>query len=237
MDAAGATATLVADYVTSNTTRIDRGVLRVDGKAEQSAGVFVLGGAAVADATVKVLGNGAVLGIRGGKLIGTGTVDANLHLGNQTTTGDGALSPGIDPTDLPPPPGSPPPPGPPAHNTGRIDITQSFHLFNQSVVRMDIRSDTAYDRVNVAGYAAFGVGGAAGRAGTLTVWTDQNYKPAAGTTVNFFVAGGGLVGDFAAKVLDPPGFNWSHPANPGKPHHWVIKNSGGTYYVVVELPP
>ncbi|MBX9581176.1 MAG: hypothetical protein K2X87_12775 [Gemmataceae bacterium] len=94
MPTAAAEATLVADYVTSGTTRIDKGVLKVVGKAEPSGGTFVLAGSLPADATARVLGNGAVLGIRGGSIVGIGTVDANLHLANQDGTGTASISPG-----------------------------------------------------------------------------------------------------------------------------------------------
>jgi hypothetical protein len=228
---AAAEASLVADYVTSHTTRIDKGILRVVGKAEQSAGTFVLAGATPADATARVLGNGAVLGIRGGSVVGIGTVDANLHLGNQDGTGAGTIAPGNIPAS-PPPPGMPPPPAPPPHPTGEIVVNQSFHLWSAgSSMLIDIHSATNLDKITVTGHAAFGI---TGNAGSLIVWVARTFinRPL-GDKVRFLTAGGGIVRDFLATGVDGPDM-WHEGMN-GRV--WATGKDGNSYYIVVEGPP
>lgn len=198
MDSAAATAYLVADYDNYGTTTIERGVLLIGGHAEQPEGNFFfnLKGPTPADTTVRVLGNGQVLGIRGGSINGTGTVDAHLHLGNQNGTGSPVINPGV-PANF----GDPPSRVTPA--IGTLKITKDFWI-HAANARTNIEIAAAANGA-MAGIDKIVVDQAAVLAGTLFVYAPTTLKPVTGDRYTFLTAADGILEDFAAKNLNSAG--------------------------------
>ena len=139
---ASGTATLIGDYITHDKTLLSLGILDIVGRAEQGefashVPVFELQNRT----TIRVSGTGEVLGIRAGSLIGDGTVDANLNLGNDPAAGGAASEAKIAPGNAA------------TFGTmfGTIDVTKSMEMFgDRTVMEIDVDSITVHDRVSVA---------------------------------------------------------------------------------------
>lgn len=193
---------LIGNYTTESLTQVKTGKLMVAGATEQGVGgAFELFNNSVVEPAINTTG---VLGIRNGRLLGQGTVQGNVVLGDPNA-GAGMISPGFDTLN---------PQGMPiVRGVGTITITGSFHMQSgNSVMQIDINGAGGFDQVLVTGYAALG--------GILSVTHDLAYKPAKGTTLAFLVAAGGagIQGDFANKII--PTHVWQHQANPMRPHSW-----------------
>lgn len=209
------THTIKGDYVNWFKTTVDYVKLEITALAEQGNGVFALKN----DATVQVSSSTGVLGIRGGSIIGQGTVAGNLVLGNDNGTGSGMISPGFDTFD-----GNG---NVTARGVGTITVSGFFATKSaSSVMQIDVLGDASFDKVLVGGYAALG--------GILSVTAPTTYKPAVGTTHTFLVTQGGITGDFGSKVL--PTHIWQHPSS-NKPIHWWARKTPDWYSLIAETEP
>lgn len=218
LDAPG-TATIVGDYLTDGLTRLDSGILSIQGLAEQTGGTFELRG----NTTVQVGGNGNTLGIRSGMIVGQGTVEANLVLGYDgpcPPPGGGTISPGID--IVPSSPGA----APIVYGIGTITVTGAFQIFSGG---MNIDYDAAgnYDKVIVQGqYAAL--------SGSLQVRGDDTYRPTQPVTMAFLTAAT-ITGDFYSTTSSGMG-GWMAP-NGMDMIVFRIKKYATSYVIETYTPP
>ncbi len=187
-------ASIVGDYHTTGLTRLDSGILRIDGLAEQTAGVVDLRNNTTLEVSgpTHILG---VLGIRGGTIRGQGRVDGHLVLGYDPATvpqppapPSGALiSPGYDSG----PPATPGMPAPPSL-VGTLTITGKFQMFSGSMA-IDVLANGNYDKVIVQGeYAALN--------GGLIIHNSLDYKPFQELNLAFLTATS-FIGDFTDKYF------------------------------------
>lgn len=177
------TAAIVGDYFTTSITRLNSGILHIDGLAEQTGGVFSLRG----NTTVQVgTAGGNTLGIRGGSIEGQGTVEANLVLGYDTATYNGAQAGGVISPGYIPPPGTPGGPG--TETIGTITVTGAFQMFAGGM-SIDVTAGGSYDKVVVQGSAWI--------TGALGVGNYDHYQPAVGTSLAFLTAAS-ITGDFTS---------------------------------------
>jgi VCBS repeat-containing protein len=149
------TAKIVGHYTTFGTTRLEVGILELAGRAEQTnsnssspSSFEILGGT-----TVRLLDPNAVLGIRDGQIIGHGTVDGSLQLGNNP--GASGFNPQQHGTTYPviAPGGGKTTDGKTVYPAvGQIDVTGEFQMF-RSLMDIHIGGPGVgdYDRVVVAG--------------------------------------------------------------------------------------
>ena len=210
------TATIVGDYLTTGTTRLDSGSLHISGLAEQTAGVVDLRN----DSTLKVSNPTSVpgvLGIRSGTIRGQGRVDGHLVLGNDPAVGpqlptSALISPGYDS-------GPPATPGMPAPQSlvGTLTITGKFQMFNGSMA-IDVLENGDYDNVIVQGeYAAL--------SGGLVIHNSLAYKPF--QTLNLaFLTATSFVGDFTDKYFTTT--SWYDPAT-FSTYGWKFVKTATTY--------
>ncbi len=203
------TATIVGNYDTTGTTRLDSGTLFIDGLAEQTSGMFELRGGS----TIKVGGPDVALRIYDGVIAGQGTVDANLTLGY-----DGACPPPttaiISPGVLVPPPNN--------RTIGTLTIVGGFQMFG-GTMSIDVNKVGAIDQVVVQGtYAAL--------AGSLFIQIDTNYMPTQHVVLPFLTAPS-IVGDFGSRTFNdyrlpiPP----TNPNPYGRNVHWGLLRSATSY--------
>ena len=204
------TATIVGNYDTTGTTRIDGGSLFINGLAEQNAGVFEL----LNGSTVTVGGPDVALRIYSGMIVGTGTVNANLTLGYDGACPPpwgGIISPGIDTGVQSSDPNSV------TRGIGTLTIAGEFQIFSGTMV-IDVDASGQFDKVVVQGkYAAV--------TGTLSMRNDVRYKPPQLVSLPFFTFQS-LIGDFTNKTWN--NYPWPNPANDG-PFSWFF-SVGGTSY-------
>lgn len=203
------TATIVGNYDTTGTTRIDSGSLFVNGLAEQTSGLFELRGGS----TIKVGGPDVALRIYDGVIAGQGTVDANLTLGY-----DGACPPPttaiISPGVLVPPPNN--------RTIGTLTIVGGFQMFG-GTMSIDVNQVGAIDQVVVQGtYAAL--------AGSLFIQIDTNYMPTQHVVLPFLTAPS-ILGDFGSRTFN----DYRLPIPPTNPNpyggnvHWGLLRTATSY--------
>lgn len=197
----GAGAALKGDYTSYGTTTLDAGTLSVVGQAEQGAGgTFQLNPGTIVYLTPPSAGGVGVLGIRDGKLTGTGSVQGSLVLGNATNPQ--STLPILQPDG--------------GGGSGVILVTGDFTIFNGQI-QIGITGPGVYDRVNVGGTAAL-----SGNVIGVLQLAHDGFE--AGTRLTFLHADGKLVGTFAMKSPPP---NWSYGqddnADPNMNHDaWFI---------------
>jgi hypothetical protein len=130
------TAVLLANYHTYGTTILQQGTLTISGAAEQAGlgSSFQL----FNNSTIALTGSGGNLGIRNGKIVGSGTVQGSLGLGN--APGGDATTPIISP-------------GSEGDRIGTITVTANFQMFSGEM-HIEIRGPNDHDKIVVGGYAA-----------------------------------------------------------------------------------
>ncbi|HET6574562.1 MAG TPA: hypothetical protein VFG68_13220 [Fimbriiglobus sp.] len=216
------------NYYSAGTTEVRNTTLELAGKAEQVGGTFILADSA---ATVKPSGQGNVLNIYDGSIVGTGKVDGNLTLGVDPNGGDpfGGMwqpSPVINPGFAGAAQGDPP-------ISGTLTITQSFEMFSYygtpvCTMLIDVTASGGYDKVAVTGWAHL--------SGALRLNPSPVYKPMSGTRLDFLTSGSFEGTDFDEATSTYWG-SWAEPgsSNPVKPVKWTLTKTASTYSLLAEL--
>ena len=203
---ASGTGTFVGDFVNWGITNVTGGTLKLTAQAEQGGGTLDLRN----NSTVQVTSASRVLGIRNGSIVGQGTIDGNLVLGNTNGTGTPTVSPGSNGVN---------------NGIGTLTVNLAFQITSVgATTKIEVDSTGAFDKIAVGGYAAL-----KGRLDAASV--SPAYQPPLDTHLPFLTTGADIQGDFDSYALS--NIPWDDPNNVLQKLKWGKVKNARSYDLVV----